>query len=79
MSKRPSQSLFFLYGIQCRQRAEFHKHLSFAQKLPVFAHLLVQHALVIGTCNQEAKERAEGEFSGLDMQRSVLTTLIDSL
>ena len=49
------------------QRAELHKHLPFAQKLPVYAHLLVQRALVMGACNQEAKERAEGEFSGLDM------------
>ena len=37
------------------------------------------HALVMGACSQEAKERAESEFSGLDMRRSVLMALIDSL
>ena len=58
---------------------ELHKHLSFAQKLPAYAHLLVQRALVMGACNQEVKERAEGEFFGLDMRRSVLMALIDSL
>jgi len=36
-------------------------------------------SLVMGTCNQEAKERSEGEFSGLDMRRSVFMALIDSL
>ena len=40
---------------------------------------LVQRALVMGASNQEVKERAEGEFSGLDMRRSVLMALIDSL
>jgi len=59
--------------------SKLHKHLPFAQKLPVFTHLLVQRALVMRTCNQEVKERAEGEFSGLDMRRSVLMALIDSL
>jgi len=67
MSKRLLPSQFLSYGSQCHQRAELHKLLPFAQKLPVYAHLLVQRALVMGACNQEAKERAEGEFSGLDM------------
>jgi len=67
MSKQPLPSLFLSYGSQCRQRAELHKHLPFAHKLPAYAHLLVQRALVMGPCNQEAKEQAEGEFSGLDM------------
>jgi len=79
MSKQPLLSLFLSYGSQCRQRAELHKHLPFAQKLPVCANLLVQRALVMGACNQEAKERAEGELSGLNMRRSVLMALIDSL
>jgi len=79
MSKRPLPSLFLSYGSQCRQRAELHKHLPFAHKLPAYAHLLVRRALVMGPCNQEAKERAEGEFSGLDMRRSVLMALINSL
>jgi len=79
MSKLPLSSLFLSYGSQCLQREELHKHLPFAHKLPVYAHLLVQRALVMGACNQEAKERAEGEFSGLDMRRSVLMALIDSL
>jgi len=78
MRKRPLPCLFLSYGSQCRQRAELHKHLPFAQKLSVYAHVLVQRALVIGACSQEAKERAEGEFSGLDMQRPVLMELIDS-
>jgi len=67
MSKRPLPSLFLSYGSQCLQRAELHKHLPFAQKLPPYAHLLVQRALVMGVCSQEEKERAEIEFSGLDM------------
>ena len=79
MSKRPLPSLFLSYGSQCWQQAELHKHLPFAQKLSAYAHLLVQRALVMGACNQEAKERTEGEFSGLDMRRSVLMALIDSL
>ena len=52
MSKRPLTSLFLSYG----SRADLHKHLPFAHKLPVYAHLLVQRALVMGNCNQEAKE-----------------------
>jgi len=79
MGKRPLASLFLVHGNQCRQQAELHKHLFFAQKLSTFAHLLVQRALVMGTYNQETKERADGEFSGLDMRRSVLMALIDSL
>jgi len=79
ISKRPLASLFLSYGSQCRQRAELHKHLPFAHKLSAYAHLLVQRALVMGACNQEVKERAEGEFFGLDMRRSVLMALIDSL
>jgi len=79
MSKRPLQSLFLSYGSQCWQRAELHKHLPFAQKLSAYTNLLVQRALVMGACSQEAKERAESEFSGLDMRRSVLMALIDSL
>ena len=63
MSKQPLPSLFLSYGSQCSQRAELHKHLPFAQKLSAYAHLLVQRALVMGTCNQETKERTEGEFS----------------
>jgi len=46
---------------------------------PGLEHHYVCPETVMGTYNQEAKERAEGEFSGLDMRRSVLTTLIDSL
>ena len=79
MSKRSLASLFLSYGSQCRERVELYKYLPFAHKLPVYAHLLVQRALVMGACNPEAKEQAEGKFSGLDMQRSVLMALIDSL
>jgi len=32
---------------------------------PAYAPLLVQRALVLGACSQEAKERDESEFSGL--------------
>ena len=79
MGKRPLASLFLSHGIQCRQRTEMYKLLSFAQKLTVFTHLLVQRTLVMGTYNQETKERANGELSGLDMRRSVLMALIYSL
>ena len=79
MSKRPLLSLFLSYGSQCWQRAELHKHLPFAQKLSAYTHLLVHPAIVMGACSQEAKERAGGEFSGLDMRRSVLMALMDSL
>jgi len=79
MGKRSLASLFLSHGSQCRKRAELYKHLRFAQKLPVFAHLLVQRVLVMGTYNQETTERADSEFSGLDMRRSVLMALIDSL
>jgi len=67
MSKQQLLFLFLSYGSQCHQQAELHKHLPFAQKLPAYAHLLVQRALVMGACSQEAKERAESEFSRLDM------------
>jgi len=63
MSNRPLPSLFLSYGSQCHQQAELHKHLPFTQKLPAYTHLLVQRALVMGACSQEAKERAESEFS----------------
>ena len=53
MSKRPLPSLFLSYGSQCRQRAELHKHLPFAQKLSAYAHLLVQRALVMGACGRD--------------------------
>ena len=75
ISNQPLPSLFLLYGRFCHQRAELHKHVPFAQKLPAYVHLLVQRALVMGACSQEVKERAESEFSGLAMRRS----LIDSL
>ena len=55
---RPLPPLLFSYGSQCRQRAALHKHLPFAQKLPAYAPLLLQRALVLGACRQGAEERA---------------------
>ena len=54
------QSLFLSFESQCRQRAALYKHLSesFAQKLTVYAPHLLQHALVMGACSQEAEGRA---------------------
>ena len=54
-------SLFFSYESQCRQRAALHKYLPFAQKLPAYAPLLVQHALVLGDCRQEVEGLAGKE------------------
>ena len=50
---------------QCGQRAEVHKYLPFAQKLPAYANLPVQRALVLGACSQEAEGRA-GKASSPD-------------
>ena len=47
--------LLLSYGIQCHQRAALDKNLPFAQKLSVYAPLLVQRALVLGACSQEAE------------------------
>jgi len=65
MSCRSNQlllSLFLSYGSRFCQQAELHKHLPFAQKLSAYIHLLVQRALVMGACSQEAKQQAGGEF-----------------
>ena len=35
------------------------------EKTAAYAPLLVQRALVLGACSQEAKERDESEFLGL--------------
>jgi len=51
-------SLLLSYGSQCRQRAALDKNLPFAQKLSAYAPLLVQRALVLGACSQEAEGRA---------------------
>jgi len=41
------------------------QHLPFAQKLPAYAYLLVQHALVLEACSQEAEGQA-GKASSAD-------------
>jgi len=53
-----SPSLFLSFESQCRQRAALYKHLTFAQKLTGYAPHLVQRALVMGACSQEAEGRA---------------------
>ena len=41
------------------------QHLPFAQKLPAYAYFLVQHALVLEACSQEAEGQA-GKASSAD-------------
>jgi len=58
ISNQPLPSLFLSFGSQSWQRAALYKHLSFAQKLPAYTLHLVQRALVMGACRQEAEGRA---------------------
>jgi len=65
----PLPTLFLSYGSQCHQQPALYKDLSFAQKLPTYAPLLVQRALALGPASKNPKNEPKSSSADLDMLR----------